>query len=360
MENQIIGIVISTKLYQAMAKGKLSPIFSFYEEACGENNLIPCFMRFRDLQPGQLKITVLMRDYSGKYTQRLISKPAIIHNRGYQGSKAARKKIKRLQEEGIVIFNKWNQYGKWKIYKILVKNCFIKPHLPETAKLTKENLLKLLLHHHELIIKPNQGTYGKRNMKLTRWSEAELKLKRPAGNLFLEESLSFTEMNEKLELITNGKFIIQERIVLAEYDQKPFDIRVAVQKNRRGEWQVTGMVGKVARTGSFVTNVAKGGTCFPLDKIIGNLPHLQYEQVYHDIEKLSLMIASELGNKLDLVDLGLDIGITNDGFPMLIECNARDLRLTFRHAKLLDIWKTTYRTPIEYGKFLLENRKTIS
>ncbi|MBS4215925.1 hypothetical protein [Neobacillus rhizophilus] len=35
-------------------------------------------------------------------------------------------------------------------------------------------------------------------------------------------------------------------------------------------------------------------------------------------------------------------------------------RRNFRHAKLLDIWKSTYRTPIEYGKFLLENRKPIS
>lgn len=120
---------------------------------------------------------------------------------------------------------------------------------------------------------------------------------------------------------------------------------------------MTGMVGKVAKTGSFVTNVAQGGICFAFEDILRNLPDLDDKQVVADVEELSLKVAEQLSNQIEnLADIGLDVGITRDGFPMFIECNARDLRLTFRHALMFETWRDTYITPISYGKYLLTKR----
>ena len=96
----------------------------------------------------------------------------------------------------------------------------------------------------------------------------------------------------------------------------------------------------------YVTNVAKGGTSHTLPVLLQDLPHLNPEDVSTNIRQFSIKIAKQLEKHIpDLADIGLDIGITNEGFPMFIECNARDLRITFRNAKMMDEWKADSYNP---------------
>ena len=176
---------------------------------------------------------------------------------------AAKKQIKSLLAEGLIIFNEWNQYGKYKIHKLLVESEDLRPHLPETVRFNQSNMVEMMGKHRELIIKPSNGTFGKRNMKATRINDSEWLLSYPQKDTWLEEMYLAEQLPLKIDsLVTSGMYIIQERIQLGEYNNNPFDLRVSVQRNGDGEWQVTGMVGKVAKTGSFVTNAARGGICF--------------------------------------------------------------------------------------------------
>jgi hypothetical protein len=157
--------------------------------------------------------------------------------------------------------------------------------------------------------------------------------------------------------VLNKNYIIQERIPLAEYQGSPFDLRVSVQKNGFGEWQVTGVVGKVAKMGNYVTNVAKGGTCKTLDELLKNFADLDDNKVYQSIEDFSIKAVTELNKYFpNLADVGLDIGLTTEGIPMFIECNARDLRITFKKAQMHEVWKATYTTPISYARYLFDSR----
>ena len=159
-------------------------------------------------------------------------------------------------------------------------------------------------------------------------------------------------------LISNPNIIIQQRIPLAMSKGGAFDTRVSVQKNGSGGWQVSGIVGKVAKKGSFLTNVAQGGICYPLKELMKDLPHLDHQQVHKEIEQLAIKVVQQLESEIpNLADLGLDIGITNEGMPMFIECNGRDLRVTFRNAMMLEEWKMTHVAPIRYANYLSEKIK---
>ena len=342
-----------------MKHRKAPQILSLYEEAGMLNYVIPCYLRLEDLFPGEPTVLAYVLTTTGEYVKKSIPKPFVIHNRGYHYSKLAKKKIRSLQSEGIIFFNEWNRLEKLQIHEILLTSKEIKPHLPETVIFNKNNIEKMMQRHHELIIKPNRGSLGDKTLKAARLNQNNWVLHFLKNNLMEEEVFSAHQWPELLkEDSTNTKFIVQERIALASYGGSPFDIRVSVQRNGIGDWQITGMVGKVAKLGSFVTNVAKGGTCYPLSEIFAKLSRLNGHQVYQDIERLSLLVAEHLGNHLpNLADIGLDVGITEDGFPMFIECNARDLRYSFRNANLLTTWKATYVTPISYGKYLLDTRK---
>lgn len=358
MEQPYIGILLSSQLYRQLTHGKIPQILSFYEEAGKINHIIPVYLLLEDLQPGKQQIMGYVMDNEGKYRKIPIQKPWVIHNRGYHSTKDAKRQIKSLQDEGIIIFNEWNHYGKFKIHKLLAESEELRPHLPETVQLNQKNMVDMMEKHNELIIKPSSGTFGKRNMKAVRINDTEWLLSYPNMDMWLEVSFPAEQLPEKIiSLVKRENYIIQERIALAEYNHNPFDLRVSVQRNGEGEWQVTGMVGKVAKTGSFVTNVARGGTCVALEEILRGSPYLNEKQVAADVECLSKRVAQQLGKQLaNLADIGLDVGITGEGFPMFIECNARDLRLTFREALLFNTWRETYITPISYAKYLLTTR----
>ncbi|MEH7373458.1 YheC/YheD family protein [Neobacillus drentensis] len=358
MEQQYIGIIISSQLYRELDRGKQPEILAFYEEGGNINNLIPVYLRLEELLPGEPEITGYVMNSNGVYLKNTIPKPLVIHNRGYHCSKDAKKQIKMLLAEGLIIFNEWNQYGKYKTHKLLMECVDIRPHLPETVHFNLGNMVEMMGKHSELIIKPSNGTFGKRNMRATLLNDKECLLIYPQNDLWLEEMLPAEQLPLKIKsLVTSGMYIIQERIQLAEYNNNPFDVRVTVQRNGFGEWQVTGMVGKVAKTGHFVTNVASGGASVVFEDILRNLPHLNERQVVADVERLSLRVAKHLGDQTpNFADIGLDVGITMDGFPMFIECNARDLRLAFRNALMFETWRETYITPICYGKYLLTKR----
>ena len=141
MEPPYIGILLSSQLYRQLTHGKIPQILSFYEEAGKINHIIPVYLLLEDLQPGEQQIIGYVMDTEGKYRKITIPKPWVIHNRGYHSTKDAKRRIKSLLDDGIIIFNEWNHYGKFKIHKLLAASEELRPHLPETVQLNQKNML---------------------------------------------------------------------------------------------------------------------------------------------------------------------------------------------------------------------------
>ncbi|MFP7299292.1 YheC/YheD family protein [Neobacillus niacini] len=354
MNAPTLGILVDGLIYSGI-KANVSYFeqISFYEEACMQFGLHPCFFRLKDISLENNQMNALVRGNKGKYEVKTINIPKVIHNRGLFFKSESRLKLKKLQESGVIIFNDWNRYGKWDVHTILLRNKELQPHLPETKRASSGNFIQMMEKHKELIIKPNSGSLGggvvmveKKDREL--W-EVCYNQKR---EVFAAE---WPEIIRKKVL--NKHYIIQERIPLAEFHGSPFDLRVSVQKNGAGEWQVTGMVGKVAKIGNYVTNVAKGGTCRSLAELVNEFSDWDLKDVSQSIENFSIKAVTELNKYYpNLADVGLDIGLTPEGFPMFIECNGRDLRITFGKANMHDVWKATYITPISYARYLFDSK----
>ncbi|WP_053362693.1 YheC/YheD family protein [Bacillus sp. FJAT-27251] len=354
-----VGIIVSSIVYRRFAKGKFphKEIF-FYEEAGKKYGLTPCYFRFDDIYEERDELEAFVNGENGKFVIKKVPKPEVIHNRSFIHTIQQKRKLQGLLEQGIIIFNQYNRYPKLEIYEILNQNEELIPFLPETVKGSSSSLLKMMESHDELIIKPNKGSLGRGVVKLS-WVNKERWELSYFVNKSLETERFKTIWPKKLkQLMLNPNMIVQERIPLAHSKDGVFDLRVSVQKNDQGAWQVTGIAGKVAKEGSYLTNVAQGGRCKTLELLLQDMSHLDPEQVRKDIENLSIKIAKQLECELPhLADVGLDIGITHDGFPMFIECNCRDLRYSFRNANLLNEWKKTYETPIGYASYLYKQKK---
>lgn len=361
MAEAYVGVLIGSLVYGGIKhKLKYYENLAFYEDGAKKNKLIPCYFRLQDIRPGQDSLTAYVRGEDGRYHLKEITKPTVIHNRAFIQSSTGKKKIKKLQAEGIMIFNESNRYTKMHVHELLMKNVDLRQFLPETVRCNQANLRKMMENYEDIIIKPNNGSLGNKVFRLTRVSSENWELSYQQKKRTMKEAFSKVWPKKLLRITANPRYIIQERVPLACCNGSPFDLRVSVQRGREGKWQVSGIVGKSAIKGSYLTNVSRGGKCRSLKDLLKDSPHLSLDKVVADIEKLSFDIAEQLGKYLpNLADMGLDIGITTSGVPMFIECNARDLRITFRNAKLMEEWKKTHTTPMDYAKFLYDTQKGV-
>ncbi len=358
MEQPRVGILISNRVYQKMLKGvHARERVDFYITAAIRIGVQLCFMRLADISLERQEAIVMIPDKHG-YEQHKVPLPSVIHNRTLYFKRAAKLKLHKLAEFSTV-FNGGNRYGKSHIHALLMENEALRPHLPGTKLATRTTILQWMKQYDEIILKPDSSSIGRGICKLVNrgqhWSfQPASSGKRRSGR----RSIRFRRKLPPclMKLIRSRAYVVQQCLPLAQYDGKPFDFRVSVQKNETGEWQVTGIAAKVAAAGKFVTNVAQGGAVYQLEHVLQALTHLDSYQVYQDLHTFSLSVAEQLDKHLpNLADIGLDVGITNQGFPVFIECNNRDLRYSFDKAGLPDAWHSTYANPVGYAAYLIRH-----
>lgn len=354
-----VGILINSKQYLGIPTGKTQhEVLDYYEQAGKMYQITPCYFRLQDIRHHGESVVAYVK-YKQTYIRKKIPMPQVIHNRAIYSKPQLKRQIDTLVQQGKQVFNHWNRYGKLQIYEILMQNMELRPHLPCTVKATEGSIQMLMKMYDELILKPNKGSIGRGIAKLNR-TNSGWKLVYPIdGSGRSWQSKPFRQQLPLLlkQRIRSRTYVIQQCLPLATYHQRPFDLRVSVQKNHLGSWQITGIVGKVAAPHKFITNVAQGGTVHTLPQLMAALPHLDSSLVQANIEQFSLRAARQLSTALPhLADIGLDIGITHHGFPVFIECNNRDLRYSFQKGKLFDEWKATYSNPIGYAHYLLKNK----
>jgi hypothetical protein len=364
-----IGILLNASVYQSIRSGSiLHEKLAYYEEIGREVYLKPCYFRLQDMKLSRSHMLVYIYTEQG-YIRKRIRMPHIIHNRAIYRSMYAKHKLERFSKRGHLIFNGWNRYKKSYIQKLLLQDASIRAHLPETMTATPRSIAAMMEKHDAIMVKPDKGSLGLGIMQILR-RDGFYELSYPPGRKlhaypFGKEWVTLYFQNKLprplLQAIRNKDYIVQQKLPLANYKGRPFDLRVSVQRDGTGQWQVTGIAGKVAPLNSFLTNVAQGGEVYPLADLLREYPILEVHHVEAELHQFALLIANILSNHLPrLADIGLDIGLTEHGFPLFIECNSKDLRYSFREAGMMEEWKAAYRSPMAYARYLLDLETSIT
>lgn len=345
-----MGVLLDDRVWRGIRKGRTGhERLSFYNKAAKKNNIKILYfsLPLLRLTKGKVKGYVYRNG-----TYKLVNKkiPKVIHNRSMSGNQ---QRLAGLCRRSFV-FNERTRYSKYKVHRLLTSKTQLRPHLPSTKTLTKENLKKMMKKFDSLYLKPVSSSVGKGIMRLDRINGKRWRLKGGLKSIKDNEKKMVQIVHKKLK---GRNYLISETIPLAKYKNKPFDIRVSVQKSGDGDWQITGMVGKVAAKGSHVTNVARGGKVKRCEQLFSSCG-LNVEDTKKEIERVSLKFAERLGEKLShLADIGLDVGVDSKGHVYFIEMNGRDLRYSFGQGGLKNHWYKTYENPIKYGKYLLKKEK---
>ncbi|PYZ91891.1 hypothetical protein CR194_16915 [Salipaludibacillus keqinensis] len=213
--------------------------------------------------------------------------------------------------------------SKWSKYKLMKQNALLADYLPETKIFKEDRLWSMLTRHKNVVIKPNFGRLGYKIMKVSDLSNDNYRIH--YGRKINHISGQVPTINY-INQINNKKRVIQQYISLATIDRAPFDLRVMLQRKRGSDdWFVTGKAAKLSFTGYFVTNASV--KVLTIEEAINKSVIKNSVNITELNEKLN-SLALETTRHLQKyypkrTEIGLDVGIDEDGQLWIIEANYR-------------------------------------
>jgi glutathione synthase/RimK-type ligase-like ATP-grasp enzyme len=254
-------------------------------------------------------------------------------------------KLKKMQKSGQYVGSKWNKT------KVLLQNRYLSKFIPKTRKLNQSVLNSMLNEFRMIYLKPINGTYGKGVIRVAKQQTSKKITFHYQQGL---EKRSFLTLPALYQSIMKNKmkrnYIAQQGIHLLKYNNRLFDLRIMVQRNLKGIWESTGIIGRVAHPKKIVTNYHSGGTPISFKRIFK--PYLTVEQIDeydHILKKFGQDIAVAMSKKYPLLNtLGIDVGVDKKLYPWIIEVNTNPDLYIFKKLKDKEIFQKMYR----YAKHL--------
>ncbi|HEY2493168.1 MAG TPA: YheC/YheD family protein [Paenibacillus sp.] len=230
--------------------------------------------------------------------------------------------------------------SKMKKGKPLLNDHVLSRHVPETHWYHNATLTMMLRAFPVLYIKPDKGSSGTGIIRVKRLNSSKSLISFKATSKMCPNTSIVSEVVKRMR--RDKKYIIQQGIALATYRNKPFDLRIVLQKPS-DRWLLTWMSAKVApRSNSIVTNVAKGARDARIKEILrGADQPLNVSRVLKKLSRVSYKVARKLGSYFPLRIVGLDMGIDKKGKVWFIEANTKP---SFHGLKKFD--------PVQYRRYL--------
>lgn len=243
--------------------------------------------------------------------------------------------------------------SKMKVHKQLAQESDIAPHLPDTRLFAAsvKQLNTMLNKYKAVYIKPVNGSQGTGIIKVSKRNK-HYAVKTDAHH---SESLctSLTEVLKAVRAASSSRqFIIQQAIRVSG---KPhFDFRLLIQKDRRNNWSVTGIVARIGSSAKITTNLHTGGQAVTFGHILASRGFSVQEinSIQEEMEWLALQIAKCLSKNTPLLgELGLDFIVDHQGKVWFLEANPKPARASFGRIDQ-DLRNLTILRPMEYACYL--------
>lgn len=257
--------------------------------------------------------------------------PPVIYNRLPNRKVEKKPHVKKLLQEllasqKVYLFNP-SFFDKWTFFKHMKESTDLHSLLPDTARLdSPTTLINMLKRHHDLYLKPIEGKAGIGMMRLRSvprgWELIHQTTKEKRKRILPHFSSCYKLIKKYVQ---HKPYLIQQTIPLATYQGQPFDVRMLLQKDGNGTWQVTGIGIRVAGKEAISTHVPMGGRIAHFDDVLADIFGKDIDTLRERLEQTGLAVAQWLEQKQGhtLGEMSLDLGIETSGRIWVFEANAK-------------------------------------
>ncbi|GJM77153.1 hypothetical protein HMSSN036_93690 [Paenibacillus macerans] len=214
--------------------------------------------------------------------------------------------------------------NKWVKYEFMKKDASLAPYLPETKRMSRPSFWSLVKKHRHVMVKPVWGSRGRGVIQVS-----DLGDDRYAVHYENRETVKLGRENTYRhiqKIMGSARYMVQQRIPRPTINNRPFDMRVIVQRKKNSsQWVVTGKLIKVAGKGYIVSNNTRSkGTLLRFKSGLqrSSIRHLSIAALESQINKVSLLSVKRLktlfpGHRI----YGLDVATDQEGRVSIIEAN---------------------------------------
>lgn len=265
---------------------------------------------------------------------------------------------RRLKQAGIKILNP-QMVGKWEAYRVFKRNPDMLPYLPETRFINSFRQVEIMAKKYRAIyLKPVNGTKGKNIIRVTRNRKSPGYFYQYHCNsgLCKGSASDLVQLRKKLRPVMTGKsYLVQKEINLLCYEGGIVDIRVMVQKDHNGKWEVTGMACRVGKPGAITSNISGGGSGMRVETALSKsfFSKKQVDQIIETIVFVAITAVKSVEDYLgNCGEAGVDIGVDKYGKVWFIEANLRPARRVFSLIGETETRQKSIETPLLYARYL--------
>lgn len=261
-----------------------------------------------------------------RWIRRTFPFPGAVYNRisrrRTEASRACRLLLERMGRR-LPVFNP-RFLGKWEVHQWLSASP-ARRFLPRTVLYDgPSTLFEAVRRFGAVLVKPAEGSLGRR-----------IACVEPCGRRFrLRVNGDDGQVQERIitacglalaarRWFAPGGALVQERVPLLRWEERPFDLRVLLQRLPSGEWSLTGAAARVARSGAITTHTAWGGERLPLERLSALLGTAAPGLFQLEAAGIECARAIEDGSGLHFFELSFDIGLSMEGRLYVFEANAK-------------------------------------
>lgn len=322
-------------------------------------------VRVKDLKLGQRRIVGFLYHAETKtWTKALLPAPQVVYNRIPTRKDEQLPEVQQtiqacLKSSQLRLFNP-SFFSKWGLFEWLGKAKTTRRMIPATKRFGHPQELESFLQQHAIIyLKPIRGKAGKGIMRVERLKGKQRPYKL---SVQVQKKSRVTHFANLLQLwaalkeqIGAEEYIMQQGIVLAKHGDRPFDLRVLVQKNQKGEWGLSGVGARVAGRQSITTHVPRGGSIDNPEKLLTSVFGAeQAKRMMLKVKQSALAIARQIEKASGHVlgEMSMDLGIDASGQIWFFEANSRPMKFDEP-----EIRKKSLERIIQYSLYLAKSRK---
>ncbi|WP_409304521.1 YheC/YheD family protein [Peribacillus sp. SCS-155] len=294
--------------------------------------------------------------HSGIWLPASFPVPPFIYDRLFQGmmnsSERTREKIKWLKDHST--FLGYGLPGKWEVFQSVARLSGLKVFFPETSKIYESRDIWAELHKHgRIMLKPEFGSGGMGIYLLSKdKNSVRIRMTKKDGGY--ERTLSNVDQIERWfsVLLSESPYICQQYLELSNRENRPYDVRLFLQKDERNIWTERGRGVRVGSKHAVTANLAAGAKAIPFQSLLRSYPADIQKRIENSISVIKRTLPQELEKRFRrLFELGIDIGIDRSGKVWILDINSKPGRKLIEQL-LQDKTHLLYSAPLLYCKYL--------